>query len=97
MKSKSTCKILPIFLLVVMIGATKFDSNLKLFESNNLPLDFEWNLLNFAISFTLTHGNLNDIEKKILLMLLQFKARQREEAERKREANTVYWYLRQGR
>ena len=80
-----------------MTLSTKVESNPTLFTENSLPLDVERLLLNFVISLILIRENFSEDEEKLVNMILQFIDRSRKKAQETKEANTVYWHLRQGR
>ena len=86
-----------IFLLNKMTLSTKVEFNTTLFTENSLPLDVERLLLNFVISLILIRENFSEDEEKLVNMILQFIDRSRKKAQETKEANTVYWHLRQGR
>ena len=80
-----------------MTLSTKVEFNTTLFTENSLPLDVERLLLNFVISLILIRDNFSEEEEKLVNMILQFIDRSRKKAQETKEANTVYWHLRQGR
>jgi hypothetical protein len=84
-------------LLLLFLVSSLASSDTNIFNDANLKIDVETLLINYVISYFYTHEKLNEFETRILHMILQSIARRREETEMKREANTVYWHLRQGR
>ena len=88
----NSAKILLILFLVSVVAS----SDTNIFNDASLNIDVETILSNYVISYFYTHEKLNEIETRILLMIVQFITRRREEIEKKKEASTVYWHLRQG-